>query len=688
MNMNTAPNIATDQVGPFKPASSAGRVRWGLIGAGHIAAEFADGVKGSETGTLLAIGSRSQAAAEAFGAEHGIPRCYGSYQALLDDAEVDAVYIATPHPMHAEWAIKAAEAGKHILCEKPIGMNWPEAAAMVDAARLHDVFLMEAFMYRCHPQTAKLVELLQSGAIGKVGLIEATFCYHSRGGPEHRAYAQELGGGGILDVGCYTVSMARLIAGVANGGSFAEPLDLKGHAFLGPTGADHYATASVKFPGDILARLTTGIGLQVPSVVKVFGSKGRLSIADPWIPSRWNLEPLKIELEVDGEAARTVEVPVTKDLYSYEADMVGHNIAARQAAFPGMSWDDTLGNMCMLDRWRAEVGLTYELEKPANVIHTIMRRPLRVSAKATMRYGRIAGIEKPVSRLVLGADSNFTMPDTAILFDAFFEAGGNAFDTSAAYGHAGNCEANLGQWIRNRAIREQVVVLEKGANYPNNHPRGLNEDVQTSLRRTGLDYFDIYMIHRDNTDIPIEEWVDVLNENLAKGYFHAYGFSNFTQARVEAAQAYAQRRGLPGFSAISNNFSLARMLSPVWELCVSSSDPDYREWFEASQTPLMPWSSQARGFFTDRASRENTSSEEFNRCWYSEDNFRRKDRANQLAREKGVEPTNIALAYVLCQPFPTFPLVGPKRHSEIRSTLQALEVELTPAELAWLDLRE
>src|SRR5437763_6034145 len=143
-------------------------LNWGIIGAGSIAKTFAKGVAKSRTGKVVAIGSRTLEKARAFGEELGIERRYGSYEEVLGDGGVQAVYIATPHPEHAPWAIRSAEAGKHILCDKPIGLNSGEAMAIVEAARQNDVFLMEAFMYRCHPQTHKLVELLRQNAIGKV----------------------------------------------------------------------------------------------------------------------------------------------------------------------------------------------------------------------------------------------------------------------------------------------------------------------------------------------------------------------------------------------------------------------------------------------------------------------------------------------------------------------------------------
>lgn len=151
------------------------RVRWGLLACGKIAEAFAGGVQQSTSGELVAVASRDAERAAAFGARFGVPNCHGSYEALLADPEVDAVYISTPHPMHAEWAIKAADAGKHILCEKPIAMNHAEASTIVDAARRNGVFLMEAFMYRCQPLLAKVLDLLRAGAIGEVRVIRASF---------------------------------------------------------------------------------------------------------------------------------------------------------------------------------------------------------------------------------------------------------------------------------------------------------------------------------------------------------------------------------------------------------------------------------------------------------------------------------------------------------------------------------
>jgi predicted dehydrogenase len=192
---------------------------WGILGTGAIARTFASQLPRSKTGKLLAVASRSRETAEQFGNEFDIPHRHTSYDALLADDSVRAVYIATPHPFHAEWAIRAAQARKHILCEKPLGLNHAEAMAVVEAAHDNGVFLMEAFMYRCAPQTRKLVELLRERVIGDVRIIHATFGFHwpVEFNTESRLTNHALGGGGILDVGCYPMSIARLVAGVATG---------------------------------------------------------------------------------------------------------------------------------------------------------------------------------------------------------------------------------------------------------------------------------------------------------------------------------------------------------------------------------------------------------------------------------------------------------------------------------------
>jgi predicted dehydrogenase/aryl-alcohol dehydrogenase-like predicted oxidoreductase len=666
------------------------KLNWGILSTGNIAKAFARALATSKTGKLVAVGSRSQAGADKFGDEFNVPHRHGSYEALLADKDVQAVYIAPPHPSHAEWAIKAAEAGKHILCEKPIGLNHAEAMAIVEAARAHDVFLMEAFMYRCHPQTHKLVELLRQKTIGEVRVIQATFSFHAGFNPTGRLFANELGGGGILDVGCYCASMSRLIAGAATGlDGPAEPLEVKGVGHLGAARTDEWAIATLKFPGEIIAQLSTGVSVNQENVVRIYGSEGSITVLSPWIPSR-DGGTTKIILQRKGET-QPQEILITTDekLYAIEADTVAAHIARRQAAFPAMSWADTLGNMKTLDAWREAIGLIYDAERPERVTQTVSRRPLAARVKHNMPYGKIAGVTKPVSRVAMGtmiASKPSCMPYIAVMFDDFFERGGNCFDTAYVYG-GGLSERIVGQWVKNRGIREQVVIFSKGAHTPFCNPKDLTRQLGESLEKLQADYLDVYMLHRDNLDIPVGEFVDVLNEHQRAGRIRAFGGSNWSLARVQAANDYAKKRGLAGFAAVSNQFSLARMLEPMWTGCVSSGDAAWRAWLAQTQTALMPWSSQAAGFFV-RGNPDDRADNDFVRCWYSDDNFQRLERAKQLAKKRSVEPTAIALAYVLAQPFPTFPSIGPRTLEETRTSLQALDVKLSADEMRWLNLEK
>jgi predicted dehydrogenase/aryl-alcohol dehydrogenase-like predicted oxidoreductase len=647
-------------------------LRWGIVGTGRIAGVFARGLARSQTGLLVAVGSRTKARADAFGDEFGAPTRHAAYDALLADDQVDAVYIATPHPTHAELAIRAAEAGKHILCEKPLAMNHAQAMAVVEAAADHDVFLMEAFMYRFHPQVGNLVELVRSGEIGELRAIRATFSFVARLDPASRLLDPRLGGGGILDVGGYCTSMARLIAG-------AEPIEVKAFGRIGETGVDEHAAALLRFPSGVVAELLCGIRARADNAVWVFGTEGWIQVRTPWLPGAES----RLMVGRDGRDPAELVVRTNEDLYGAEADTVASHLDLRQA--PAMRWEDSLGNMRTLDRWRREIGLVYDVETPdgPGQRRPVHGRPLARRDPTPMRYGRITGLAKPVSRLVMGVDNQREWPHLAVMLDDFFERGGNCFDTAHQYG-VGRSEELLGAWIAARGIRDQVVILDKGAHTPHCDPESVSAQLAVSLERLRTDHVDVYMLHRDNPAIPVGEFVDVLNEHVDAGRVTVFGVSNWSLERVREANQWAAVHGRHGVAAISNNFSLARMVDPVWPGCLSSSDPTWRGWLTERQMPLMPWSSQARGFFVPG----HAGDAEQVRCWNSDDNFRRLDRARRLAADRGVLPIQVALAYVLCQPFPTFPLIGPRLISETRSSFAALAVELSAGDLGWLNLED
>jgi len=340
------------------------KFRWGILGTGNIARVFAKGIANSGNGELFAVASRNLIDAQSFAKEFDVTVQHGSYEALIEDPEVQVVYIALPNVLHSEWAIRAANAGKHILCEKPLAINYVEAKNIVDAAKRNNVFLMEGLTYRCHPQTAKLIELLRAKVIGDVRIIQATFSFQADRNSNNRALSNDLGGGGILDVGCYSISMARLIAGVALNKEYAEPLEVYGAGHVGSENLiDEWAICCLKFQNDILAQVATGVYLAQENVVRIFGSEGKMFIPSPWVPGGREPGITKIFVQKRGEdKPQEISTETKMGLYSLEADMVANSIEMRQASV--MKWEDSLGNMRTLDRWRQTVGVSYKSDGP------------------------------------------------------------------------------------------------------------------------------------------------------------------------------------------------------------------------------------------------------------------------------------------------------------------------------------
>jgi len=660
-------------------------IRWGIIGPGRIAQTFADGVAHSRSGKLVTIASRNPGKP---GLGDGFPgaRIVDGYEALLADKEVDAIYIATPHTGHAEWAIKAIRAGKHVLVEKPIALSAFDAEAIYYEAKKAGVFAGEAFMYRVHPQTAKLIELVKSGAVGDLRIIRSSFGFNmGKVSPEHRLFASDMAGGGILDVGGYPVSMARLIAGAASGKPFLDPDKVSGVGHLGQTGVDEWASAVLKFPNDIIAEVSCSIMANQDNTLRIIGSEGRIEVADFWFASGHKGGVGKINVIKGGET-QTIEVKEERWLYSFEVDAAGDAIRAgnKEFAYPGIGWADSIGNLRVLDQWRASIGLEYVVEKATHRTKNI--------AGATVTRGNsipkrsIPGISKPASLVTLGFEFFPNFAAASLTLDAFYEAGGNAFDTAYVYG-GGKTESIFGDWHTSRNVpREEIVLIGKGAHSPLCYPDIIAKQLDQSLNRLKTDYVDIYFMHRDNTDVPVGEFVDAMDAEVKAGRIRGiFGGSNWTRARFDEAIAYAEKNGKTAPAALSNNFSLAEMLDPIWAGCVAASDDEWKAWLNAKQIPNFAWSSQGRGFFTDRAGRDKRDDEELVRVWYSDRNFGRRDRAIELAQKLGRSPIHIALAYVVAQPFPVIPLIGPRTVAELEDSLSALDIKLTPEQVKWLE---
>jgi predicted dehydrogenase len=341
------------------------RMRWGILGTGKIARIVAHALAESRDGSLVAAASRHAERAAAFAAEFNVPHHHAGYGGLVRDGDVDVVYVATHHPWHRQWAIRAADAGKHVLCEKPMAVNHSDAAQIVDAVRRNDVFLLEAFAYRCHPQTRRLTQLLSEGVIGEVRMIDAVFGYDAGPKPENYLMVRALGGGSILDVGCYTTSLAHLVAAATSGVETAETVDVAGAAYIGKTGVDHSAAATLLFERGVLARVACSIQANLESAVRIYGSEGSITVPSPWLPGRIG-SAAEIVVQRQGTAPEVISIPPTPDVYTVEVDAVNRFIRKGERSPAVMTWDESLANMRTLDRWRAAIGLLYEdVERPA-----------------------------------------------------------------------------------------------------------------------------------------------------------------------------------------------------------------------------------------------------------------------------------------------------------------------------------
>jgi predicted dehydrogenase len=334
-------------------------VRWGILGTGKIARVLARAITESRDGVLVAVGSRDGERAKEVAGAFGASRHHASYEGLIEDESVDLVYVATHHPAHREWAVRAAAAGKHVLCEKPLAMRASDAAEIVEAAKVNDVFLLEAFAYRCHPQTAALSRLLRDGAIGEIRMVDAAFGYDAGPDPGNYLFAHELGGGGILDVGCYTTSMAHLVAAAAAGAATVESVDVAAAATIGSTGVDVSSAATLVFEGGVLARVACSLEANLESSVRIYGSEGEVTIPSPWLPGRIGATA-EIVVRRRGSEPDVVAVPLGSDVYTVEVDAVNGFVRAGERSAAVMPMEESLANMRTLDRWRRAIGVWYE----------------------------------------------------------------------------------------------------------------------------------------------------------------------------------------------------------------------------------------------------------------------------------------------------------------------------------------
>jgi xylose dehydrogenase (NAD/NADP) len=315
-------------------------VQWGVLSTARINDKFLGGVSQSASCDVLAVASRDGTRAADYARERGIERAYGSYEELLADDDVEAVYISLPNSMHVEWTTRALQAGKHVLCEKPLSRRVADVEAAFDAAESADRLLMEAFMWRHSPQTARVVELIGAGAIGQLRLVRASFSFAI--GADDAANVRlsaDLGGGALMDVGCYCVSAARLLAG--------EPVAATGQQIIGGDGVDVAFAGAMRFPGDVLAHFDAGLALAGRDELEVVGDEASLFLDDPWACR----EPV---IEVRGAAG--VERIVLEPADSYRLEAENLSAAIRGEGEPLLGRADAVGQARAIESLYASAG--------------------------------------------------------------------------------------------------------------------------------------------------------------------------------------------------------------------------------------------------------------------------------------------------------------------------------------------
>jgi xylose dehydrogenase (NAD/NADP) len=308
-------------------------VKWGIVSTADINRKVIPGARASGKVELAGVASRDQARADAYAQEWEIPRAYGSYEALLADPDIEAVYISLPNTLHVEWSIAAMEAGKHVLCEKPLSRHPADVERAFDVAERTGMLLSEAFMYRHNPQTKKLKELVADGAIGELRLIRSAFSY-SLYDESNIRLRPEADGGALMDVGCYCVSGSRLLAG--------EPERVHGDAWYGPSGTDWVFTGVLHFPDNVLATFDCGTALPERDELEAIGSDGSLFVDDPW-----HVNTPLIELRQGGAVMERIEVE-KQDSYRLELENVSDAIRGDGDLLLGR--DDAIGQAVVLER--------------------------------------------------------------------------------------------------------------------------------------------------------------------------------------------------------------------------------------------------------------------------------------------------------------------------------------------------
>lgn len=334
-------------------------LRWGILGTGNIARQFAQDVSQAGSGQLWAVGSRTRESAESFARQWNIPKAYGRYEDLLADPQVEAVYISLPNSLHCQWTVAALEAGKHVLCEKPLAVTEAEAEKMFTTAQRQRRVLIEAFMYRTHPLTLAWVEQVRHGAIGRLRLIRASFCFFTHQVENNIRFRTDLAGGALMDVGCYCLDLARWLAG-------GEPEHVHAVARLHPSGVDELTVGTLVFPDGLLVEFACGLRVHADNTLLVCGDQGYIQVPIPWKPPMRGAEYVIAASQrpkADGPAApptrprQVIQLDAPAPLYALEAQAFTR--AVRGKTPPFITPQESLANTRLLQQLRRQIGLNF-----------------------------------------------------------------------------------------------------------------------------------------------------------------------------------------------------------------------------------------------------------------------------------------------------------------------------------------
>jgi aryl-alcohol dehydrogenase-like predicted oxidoreductase/predicted dehydrogenase len=662
------------------------KIKWGIVGAGNIADAFAHSIGHCQDSELAGIFARNQEKLDKFSDKFNT-KPYLKLEDFFTSNEIDAVYIATPHNSHYFYTLEAIKHKKHILCEKPISMNHLESMVLLDMAQNAGVFLMEAYMYRVHPQTSNILNHLDVFKNTKEDvLIESSFGFSADLPSEHRLRNPLLGGGAILDVGCYPLSMSKLIAGSLQNLPFADPLSIKATGRIDKTGVDLQSEAHLIFSNNIEAIISCAIDEEYANDLRISSGSIELIASQPWHCGQFQEGKSSIKIFDSGELIKEVPYLDTVGLFTREIDHASNCIHEKKLESAFISHADTQSNMLWLDQWRQEL----EINCPLKVIQNspIPESKFYMMQEPKFTKTSLSGIDKAASRLALGCDNQTSDLHAFTMFDHFYGSGGRIFDTAYIYNN-GKGDKYLGDWINSRKVEDEVIVLGKAAHTPQCEPEFIRPQILESLDRLNIQKLDIFCLHRDNTEVPVSEFIDALNEIKDEGLINLIGASNWELDRFSEARDYAQQASKESFSVLSNNFSLAQMIEPVWPGCIAVNN-EYINYIIKNEIMLFPWSSTARGFFIEK--KEVTSNQHFSnpsmeeeiRVWHDEKNLKRRAKCFEIARQKNVQPIQIALAYVLHKSSLIFPLIGPRTIFETNSSIEATQINLSNKELSEL----